>query len=349
MVFDLAGTGLGYEVGDSLGIHARNCPETVAAVIERLGAAAADEVDCPDGTRRTLFEALSAVCDIGRPADEAVEVLASRATDLVESQRLQALAEGYPGAQPEEADLLDLLLAFPSAKPPVQELVLALAPLQPRLYSIASSPKAVPGGLHLTVSAVRWERRGRLRKGVASTFLAERVAPGAAVPVFVQPAQGFRLPQAGDAPIIMIGPGTGIAPFRAFLQERRALGARGRNWLFFGDQRRACDFLYEEEMLAHHRDGFLTQLDLAFSRDQPERVYVQQRMRERGRELWSWLQDGAYLYVCGAAQMARDVDTALAASSPARARWGWAPPNPISRRWRARDAICGMSIDAASP
>jgi sulfite reductase (NADPH) flavoprotein alpha-component len=313
VVFDIAASGLCYEVGDSFGVQAANCPELVAAVIEQLGAKGAADVDCPDGSRRSLAEALTLVCDIGRPSDAAVEVLASRAPDYGESQRLQALAEGYPGAQPEDADLLDLLLAFPSARPPLQELVSALDLLQPRLYSIASSPSAVAGEVHLTVAAVRYKKRGRLRKGIASTFLAERAAAGAAVPVFIQPAHGFRLPADDDAPVIMIGPGTGVAPFRAFLQERRARGAKGRNWLFFGDQRHASDFLYAEELCAYRRDGLLTRLDTAFSRDQDERVYVQHRMRESSAELWAWLEDGASLYVCGAASMARDVDAALAA------------------------------------
>ncbi|HEV2546690.1 MAG TPA: sulfite reductase subunit alpha [Stellaceae bacterium] len=313
VVFRLDRSDLAYEVGDSFGVHAANCPELVEAVIERLGGRGGDDVDCPDGTRCSLREALTLVCDIARPSDEAVEVLASRAPDQDESQRLQALAEGYPGAQPEDADLLDLLLAFPSARPPVQELVSALGVLQPRLYSIASSPKMVRGEVHLTVAAVRYEKHGRRRKGVASTFLAERAAPGAAVPAFIRRAHDFRLPPDHDAPIIMIGPGTGVAPFRAFLQERRAVGARGRNWLFFGDQHRASDFLYEAEFAAYHRDGLLAQLDLAFSRDQRERVYVQHRMRERSAELWSWLAEGAHLFICGAQAMARDVDAALAA------------------------------------
>jgi sulfite reductase (NADPH) flavoprotein alpha-component len=313
VVFRLDETTLAFDVGDSFGVHAANCPELVDAVIERLGARGGDEVDCPDGTRRCLRAALAFVCDIARPSDEAVEVLASRAPDHSESQRLQALAEGYPGAQPEDADLLDLLLTFPSARPPVQELVSALAVLQPRLYSIASSPKLVRREIHLTVAAVRYEKHGRRRKGVASIFLAERALAGAAVPAFVQRAHGFRLPENTDAPIVMIGPGTGVAPFRAFLQERRAVGARGRNWLFFGDQHRASDFLYEEEFAGYHRDGLLTRLDLAFSRDQPERVYVQHRMRERSAELWSWLAEGAHVFVCGAQGMARDIDAALAA------------------------------------
>lgn len=313
VVFRVAETGLTYDVGDSLGVHAANCPDLVDAVIEQLGARAADEVACPDGTQRSLRDALATVCDIGRPSDAAIEVLATRARNYDESHRLQALAEGYPGAEPEEADLLDLLRIFPSARPPVQELISALDLLRPRLYSIASSPNLMKGEVHLTVAAVRYEKRGRLRKGIASTFLAERAAPGSEVSVFVQPSQGFRLPEQDDAPIIMIGPGTGVAPFRAFLQERRARGARGRNWLFFGDQRRASDFLYEDEFAGYQRDGLLTHFDAAFSRDQPERIYVQHRMRENSADLWSWLQDGAHLFVCGAMGMARDVDAALAA------------------------------------
>jgi len=313
VTFDLAETGLAYEVGDSLGVHPTNCPDTVAAIIERLDARATDEVDCPDGTRRTMWEALSAACDIGRPSDEAIEVLASRAPEADESNRLQALAEGHPRAGPEEADLLELLLAFPSARPPVQELVRALGALQPRLYSIASSPKRAGAAVNLTVSAVRWEKRGRARAGVASVFLADRAARGTAVLVFVRRSNGFRLRADAAAPVIMIGPGTGIAPFRAFLQERRAIGATCPNWLFFGDQHRASDFLYEEELTGYHRDGLLTRLDVAFSRDQPERIYVQQRMREQAAELWAWIREGAHLFVCGAVAMAKDVDLALAA------------------------------------
>ena len=312
-ILGLAGTGLTYEVGDALGIQPENDPETVTAIIDCLDADRDMEVDCPDGSRRPLLEALARACDITRPSDEAVEVLASRAPDADESQRLQALAEGYPGAGPADADLLDLLLTFRSARPPVQELISALGALQPRLYSISSSPKMAREAVHLTVATVRYQTRGRWRGGVASTYLAERVAPGGSVPVFVQPAHDFRLPADDDADIIMIGPGTGVAPFRAFLQERRARGARGRNWLFFGDQRRACDFLYEEELVGFHHDGLLNELELAFSRDQNERIYVQQRMRERARDLWGWIESGARIFVCGAVAMARDVDAALAA------------------------------------
>jgi sulfite reductase (NADPH) flavoprotein alpha-component len=312
-VFDIAETGLAYEPGDALGVQPTNCADTVRAIIACLGAKDDSEVAGPDGVTRGLFEALTQACEIGKPSDEAVEVLASRAVNLDESQRLQALAEGYPGAGPENADLLELLQTFPSARPPLQELISALGVLQPRLYSISSSPKANPSAVHLTVAAVRYTLRDRLRKGVASTFLADRTASGARVPVFVQKAHGFRLPKNNDAPVIMIGPGTGIAPFRAFLQERRMLGANGRNWLFFGDQHRASDFLYEDEITGFQRDGLLTELDLAFSRDQAERIYVQQRMRERAKDLWAWLEEGAYLYVCGSAAMGKDVAASLTA------------------------------------
>jgi sulfite reductase (NADPH) flavoprotein alpha-component len=182
--------------------------------------------------------------------------------------------------------------------------------MSPRLYSISSSPKAHPGEVHLTIGAVRYEKHGRHRKGVASTFLADRA--GDLVKVFVNPSHGFRPPVNGDAPMIMVGPGTGIAPFRAFLEERAATGAKGKNWLFFGDQKRSADFLYEEQLTAWQKSGFLTRLDLAFSRDQAEKIYVQTRMLENAAELWSWLEAGGHFYVCGdASRMAKDVDIAL--------------------------------------
>jgi sulfite reductase (NADPH) flavoprotein alpha-component len=174
------------------------------------------------------------------------------------------------------------------------------------------------------VAAVRYRQRDRLRMGIASTFLADRARPGSEIPVFVQPSHNFDLPKA-EAPMIMIGPGTGVAPFRAFLQERRAVGAPGRNWLFFGDQRRAFDYLYEDEIEGWRRDGLLSRLDLAFSRDQADKLYVQHRMRENAGELWAWLQDGAHVYVCGDAQrMAKDVDTALVFLIAKHGQMDWA-------------------------
>jgi sulfite reductase (NADPH) flavoprotein alpha-component len=301
-----------YQAGDSLGVVARNCPDLVGAIIERLAARADTPVQSPDGVECRLVEALSERCEIRRPSDQAIEVLASRATNRDESRVLQAMAEGYPGAGPQDADLLDLLDGFPSARPPVPELIAALDSLQPRLYSIASSPKKTTGEIHLAVAVVRYRLRDRERSGVASTFLSDRLSADEAVSVYVNPADGFRLP-ASDRPVIMIGPGTGIAPFRAFLEERQITGARGRNWLFFGNPRRASDFLFEDELTAYCRDGLLTRLDTAFSRDQPHKIYVQHRMLEHAAELWAWLENGAYLYVCGDAErMARDVDRGLA-------------------------------------
>jgi sulfite reductase (NADPH) flavoprotein alpha-component len=195
----------------------------------------------------------------------------------------------------------------PDRPVPAADLLATLKKLQPRLYSIASSPTAHPGQVHLCVAIVRGEQ-----PGVCSTFLADRVAEGAPVPVFVQPNRNFRLPARGDVPIIMVGPGTGIAPFRAFLHQRRATAATGKNWLFFGDQCAATDFMYREELKTMLAEGTLTRLDTAFSRDQAGKVYVQHRMLEHVRELYAWLEDGAHVYVCGDAQrMAKDVEAAL--------------------------------------
>jgi sulfite reductase (NADPH) flavoprotein alpha-component len=307
-----ADSDVAYQPGDSLGVAASNDPGLVAAIIARLAVSPETRAQCPDGVERPLIEALAQCCEIRRPSDQAIEVLASRAVNRDESRVLQAMAEGYPGAGPEDADLLDLLETFPSARPPLSELVSALDPLLPRLYSIASSPKTKPREIHLAVAVVRYRRRERERAGVASTYLSERVTPGGVLSVHVRRCDGFRLP-APDTPVIMIGPGTGIAPFRAFLEERRATGATGRNWLFFGNPKQATDFLFGDELFAYRNDGLLTRLDTAFSRDQPHKIYVQHRMLENAAALWAWLQDGAQLYVCGDAErMARDVDRGLA-------------------------------------
>ena len=208
-------------------------------------------------------------------------------------------------------ELLDLLLAFPTVKFTPGEFIGLLRKLQPRLYSISSSPKAHPGEVHLTVAAVRYESHGRKRKGVCSTFLSDRVGPDSPVPVFVHSNQAFR-PPPGDKPMIMVGPGTGIAPFRAFLEDRQATGAKGQNWLFFGDQKSATDFLYRDELEGYFRDGLLTRLDLAWSREQAGKVYVQDKMRAQAHELYAWLEAGAGFYVCGdASRMAKDVEVAL--------------------------------------
>jgi sulfite reductase (NADPH) flavoprotein alpha-component len=193
-----------------------------------------------------------------------------------------------------------------------EQLVGLFRKLPPRLYSIASSPLAHPGEVHVTVAAVRYQALGRARHGVASTWLSDLVGKGERVPVFVQPNKNFRLPEDNDAPVIMIGPGTGIAPLRAFVEHRAALGAKGRNWLFFGDRHYSHDFLYQLEWQQYLKNGVLTRLDVAFSRDQPEKVYVQHRIAERSREIYAWLREGAYIYVCGdASRMAADVNDAL--------------------------------------
>ena len=208
-------------------------------------------------------------------------------------------------------EVIDALLEFPAAKFTAGEFVKVLRKLQPRLYSIASSPKAHPDAVHLTVAAVRYESNGRKREGICSTFLADR-AEAAPVPVFVHTAKHFRVPENLSTPVIMVGPGTGIAPFRAFLQERKAAGGTGKNWLFFGDQKAATDFLYRDELEAYQQEGVLHELSLAFSRDQAEKIYVQHRMIEKAAELYAWLEAGACFYVCGdASRMARDVDAAL--------------------------------------
>jgi len=212
----------------------------------------------------------------------------------------------------EGLDLKPFLTTLPAAGTSAADLIAPLRKLQPRLYSISSSPKAHPGEVHLTVGIVRYELGGKRRSGVCSTYLADRVSDDIKVPVFVHRSPSFKLPADLSKPVIMVGPGTGIAPFRAFLEERKATGASGKNWLFFGDQRADSDFLYREELATWQEEGFLNHLHLAFSRDQAEKIYVQHRMLEHAAELWAWLEEGAYFYVCGdAKRMARDVDAAL--------------------------------------
>ncbi len=301
---------LAYEPGDSLGVVAENCADLVAAICDRLGGSDVT-VPCPDGVARPLAEALRVHLDIARPSDDAIALVRDRALHPEDRTKLESLLDGSAGDDLAEIDLLDLLTMFPADRIAPAALAERLLPLQPRLYSISSSPRAHPGEVHLTVSAVRWERRGRTRKGVASTFLADRAPVDAPIRIYAQASHGFHLAP-DEAPIVMIGPGTGIAPFRAFLEERAARGARGRSWLFFGDQRRATDYLYEDEIEGFRALGVLTRLDLAFSRDRLRKIYVQDRMRENASELWAWLGEGAYVYVCGdARRMARDVHRAL--------------------------------------
>jgi len=309
---DLADSGLAYEVGDSLGVFPTNNP--ARRIIGRgvLGFSGNEEVPDPTGNMVPIREALTRHYVITEKDKKLLAAIA---------EKDPAAAHFIPMTTPEgraelEAyvwgrEVIDPLLAHPAAKFTPEEFVKCLRKLQPRLYSIASSQKANPTEVHLTVAAVRYETHGRKREGVCSTFLADR-ADNTHIPVFVHTAKHFRVPEDPSIHAIMVGPGTGIAPFMAFLQERKATGASGKNWLFFGDQKSSTDFLYREELEVWKREGVLHKLSTAFSRDQAEKIYVQHRMLEEAEELFGWLEEGGYFYICGdASRMAKDVDAAL--------------------------------------
>ena len=312
VVIDLGASGLRYEPGDSLGIWPQNNPDEVELLIAILRAKGSEAVTLADGAVVSAREALSRECDLRRPTDALYALLAGEATDDADRSRLTRLAQDDSQAETLGVhDVLDALVEFPSARPRIAEFVAALGRMQPRMYSIASSQRKHATEAHVTVGVLRYDMHDRSYQGTGSSFLGEHLRPGRPLSVFVQRSH-FRLPADGAAPVIMVGPGTGIAPFRAFLEEREASGATGRNWLFFGNQRREVDFLYRDELedLASRR--VLTRMDLAFSRDQANKVYVQHKMLEAAQELWRWLANGAYLYVCGdAKRMAGDVDSAL--------------------------------------
>ncbi|AKM29073.1 sulfite reductase [NADPH] flavoprotein alpha-component [Pandoraea faecigallinarum] len=307
----LEGAGLTYEPGDALGVVARNDSALVDALIDALALDPQATTTTQDSTL-SLREAFLSAYDITTLSRAFLEKYAA----LTESTELGALlAAGNETALRDYLhgrDVLDVVRQFPARKVKAAEFVGTLRTLQPRLYSIASSLAATPDAVHITVGAVRYDSHGRARRGVASTYLADLAREGESVAVYIEANRNFKLPQDSHAPIIMIGPGTGVAPFRAFVQERQALDAPGRNWLFFGDRNFRTDFLYQREWQRYVKDGALTKIDLAFSRDTGDKVYVQHRMREQGKTLYAWLQEGAYLYVCGdAGQMARDVNAAL--------------------------------------
>jgi sulfite reductase (NADPH) flavoprotein alpha-component len=309
---DLTGWGLSFEVGDSMSVYPTNDPELVEAIIHLLGAKGDEPVPAAK-TQKGLREALLRDYSITQPTPKLLKAIASRASaapllgDLLAADRKQDLETYLWGME-----VIDFLSEHPSVKFSPEEFVGLLTKLQPRLYSVASSLRAYPEQVHFVVDVVRYESHGRARKGVCSSFLAER-ADNVPVPVYPSSAKHFHLPEDLDAPIIMVGPGTGVAPFRAFLQERQALGAKGKNWLFFGAQKSSCDYAYQEDFDQFKRDGILSRLDCAWSRDQTHKIYVQNKMLENGPEIWKWLEsDGAHFFVCGdARRMAKDVDAAL--------------------------------------
>jgi sulfite reductase (NADPH) flavoprotein alpha-component len=310
---DLTGWGLNFEVGDSLAIYPANDPELADEIIHMLGATGDEKVPRPRGESTGLREALLRDYSITRPTPKFLRAIAQRASAaptlsyLLAPDRKQDLETYLWGME-----IIDFISEHPSARFTPQEFVGLLTKLQPRLYSVASSLNAYPDQVHFIVDVVRYESNGRLRKGVASSFLAER-ADDVPVPVFPSVAKHFHLPDDPDTPIIMVGPGTGVAPFRAYLQERKATGAKGKNWLFFGSQHKRCDFAYGDEFKAFMNEGLLTRLDCAWSRDQAEKVYVQHQMKDHAAEIWKWLDaEGAHFFVCGdAKRMAKDVDATL--------------------------------------
>jgi sulfite reductase (NADPH) flavoprotein alpha-component len=307
----LEGSGLSYEVGESLAVYPTNSPELVDEILAALHATGDENVPDKKGAPIPFREALLRDYSITQPTPKFLRAVAERASaapllnELLDPERKQDLDTYLWGME-----TIDFLLEHPSSKFEPAEFVSLLAKLQPRLYSVASSLKAFPDAVHLIVDVVTYSSHGRKRGGVCSTFLAERCNDSPA-PVFPSKSK-FHLPESVDAPIIMVGPGTGVAPFRAFLQERAATGARGKTWLFFGAQREQSDFYYREDFEKFLASGVLSRIDTAFSRDQAHKIYVQDRMTGAAGELWKWLEDGAYFYVCGdAKRMAKDVDAAL--------------------------------------
>ena len=309
---DLKGWGLNYEVGDSMTVWPTNDPSLVDEILAKIRAKGDEEVKGPAG-EKPVREVLFRDCRITQTTPKFLKAISERAvngapllSELLKPERKLDLERYLWGME-----IIDFLIEHPSIKWTPQEFVDTLAKLLPRMYSISSSLKAHPDQVHFTIDVVHYESRGRKRKGVCSTFLSER-SKDTPVPVFPN-ASKFRLPEDGNTPIMMVGPGTGIAPFRAFLQERKVTGAKGKNWLFFGSQHKHCNYFYEDEFEKMKSDGFLTRLDCAWSRDSAEKSYVQHKMLNCPDEIWKWIDnEGAHFFVCGdARRMAKDVDAAL--------------------------------------
>ncbi len=314
LAFSTAGTGFSYQAGDAFGVIPKNDLNLVAEILQILRFNGNELV--PDGKTgtTTLHDALATRFQITRLTRKMVQEYAKRGEcgkllELVAPDQ-QSNLEKYVY----DRGLIDLLIECPGVIDDPTDLVSMLPRLTPRLYSISSSPVAHPGQVHATVAVVRYSSHNRERGGVCSTLFADRTDVSECLPIYIQPNKKFKLPSDPDVPIMMIGPGTGIAPFRGFLHERRALSHKGRNWLFFGERNSTTDFLYRDELESMHADGHLARFDTAFSRDQGKKVYVQDRMMEHSCQVWSWLQAGANVYVCGdAKRMAKDVHSALCA------------------------------------
>ena len=306
---DISDSGIEYSAGDVINVLPVNNSTLVSLIIERLDI---DPSRIPNGKEQSLEVLLTSYYEISTPGKKLVTYLEEKLNNeslskVVKNSDKQALSDYLWGK-----DILDLLNIDPDFHFDVDEFLSNLKPLQHRAYSISSSPKKYPDSVHMTISSVRWLTNNRDHLGVCSTYLADRVNDDQKVKIFMSPNKAFRIPENHETPMIMVGPGTGIAPFRAFLDEREIIGASGQNWLFFGDQTREFDFIYENEFSEKLKKGILTKLDLAFSRDQDEKIYVQDRMLESSAELFRWLEKGAYFYVCGdALRMAKDVDATL--------------------------------------
>ncbi|RLA16423.1 MAG: sulfite reductase subunit alpha [Gammaproteobacteria bacterium] len=307
----IAGSELNYEAGDALNVIPVNCPELVADIVQAI-ACTGDEEEPVNGNIMPLSQALRDYFEIKLPSKELLDEIARRSGDQELNNLLVAGDKDKLAAYLWGRDTLDLLLQFPEMQFSAAEFLALLKPLQHRAYSISSSGKANPETVHLTIGSVRYHSHNRDHKGVCSTYLADLADENTPIRCFFSPNKVFRVPENDDLPMIMVGPGTGIAPFRAFLQEREFRNAKGVNWLFFGDRNAATDFIYQDEIAAMQKSGILSKLDLAFSRDQEEKIYVQDRMREQGAELFALLEQGGYFFVCGDAyRMAKDVDKAL--------------------------------------
>ena len=306
---ELEDSGITYEVGDTLNVIPQNNQKLVNLILKQLHI---DENFIPSGENETIQNLLLKKYEISTPNKILIEEIIKKSKNIDvrkilasdDKEKLDSFLWGK--------DILDLLNLDEKINFESEEFLGFLKPLQPRAYSISSSLKMHKNQVHLTISSVRWSEKERIHNGVCSTYLADMKSPFSKIGVYISQNKSFRVPENDSVPIIMIGPGTGIAPFRAFLEERKVRGGNGKNWLFFGDQTRKNDFIYEEEIIGFKKSGILTKLDLAFSRDQKEKVYVQHKMLESSKKFFKWLEDGAYIYVCGDAKfMAKDVDKAI--------------------------------------